>query len=293
MCFNPEFLREGTAVADFDEPPKTVVGANDRRAADLVSQIYAPVDENILHTSIEVAEMVKYVDNVWHANKVCFGNEIGRICKPLGIDSHKVMDIFVQDTKLNLSPYYLKPGFAYGGSCLPNEVRAVAHLAENIGVRTPLIQSLSSTNLLQVQTAVDMVEKSGHRRIGFVGLAFKAGTDDLRESPILEVMNKLLVDGYEISAWDPAIKKETRIDNQFTYVEHVCPHLKPTVEALPTLLSENGRQLIEDCDVIVVSQNTPEIRELVAASLGRVDIIDLVRLYDGQPNFAGYDGIGW
>jgi len=293
VCFNPEFLREGTAVADFDEPPKTVVGANDQRAADLVSQIYAPVDENILHTSIEVAEMVKYVDNVWHANKVCFGNEIGRICKPLGIDSHKVMDIFVQDTKLNLSPYYLKPGFAYGGSCLPKEVRAVAHLAEKIGVRTPLIQSLSSTNLLQVQTAVDMVEKSGHRRIGFVGLAFKAGTDDLRESPILEVMNKLLVDGYEISAWDPAIKKETRIDNQFTYVEHVCPHLKPTVEALPTLLSENGRQLIEDCDVIVVSQNTPEIRELVAASLGRVDIIDLVRLYEGQPNFAGYDGIGW
>ena len=293
VCFNPEFLREGSAVADFDAPPKTVIGANDERAANMVSKIYAPIDDNIILTTIEVAEMVKYVDNVWHANKVCFANEIGRICKPLDIDSHKVMDIFVQDTKLNLSPYYLKPGFAYGGSCLPKEVRAVAHLAHKIGVRTPLIQSLGATNLLQIQSAIDLIKQSGHRRIGFVGLAFKAGTDDLRESPILEVINELLLEDYDVSAWDPAICKETRIDNQFSYVESVCPHLKPTVQALPSLMTTHGHELIENCDAIVVSQNTPEIQQLVASGLGNVEVIDLVRLYKDRPVFKGYEGIGW
>ena len=162
-----------------------------------------------------------------------------------------------------------------------------------MGVSTPLIQSLAVTNLLQIQSAIDLLKQSGHKRIGFVGLAFKAGTDDLRESPILEVMNDLLLEGYEVKAWDPAIGKDTRIENQFTYVESVCPHLKPTVQALPSLMVEQGRELLENCDAIVVSQNTPDIRELVAGGFGRVEIIDLVRLYKDQPPFQGYQGIGW
>jgi len=293
ICFNPEFLREGTAIADFYDPPKTVIGANDERAAKIVSEIYAPVDENILTTSIEVAEMVKYVDNVWHATKVSFANEIGRICKPLDIDSHKVMDVFVQDTKLNLSPYYLKPGFAFGGSCLPKEVRAVAHLAEELDVRTPLIRSLTASNRLQVETATDLVRASGHKRIGFIGLAFKAGTDDLRESPILEVINSLIQENYDVCAYDPAINPDTRIGNQFKYVESVCPHLKPTVEALPEIMCAQGQDVISQSDVIVVTQNTPEIQKLVASAFGRVEIIDLVRIFKEQPNFQGYQGIGW
>ena len=293
IAFNPEFLREGSAIEDFYAPPKTVVGANDERAAKIVADIYNPVDENVIMTTIEVAEMVKYVDNVWHATKVSFANEIGRICKPLEIDSHKVMDIFVQDTKLNLSPYYLKPGFAFGGSCLPKEVRAVAHLADRLDVRTPLIRSLTASNMLQVEAATELVRNSGHKKIGFLGLAFKAGTDDLRESPILEVINSLVQENYEVATYDPAMRADTRIDNQFTYVEHVCPHLKPTVDALPNMMRENGHQVIEQSDVIVVTQNTPEIQKLVASAFGRVEVIDLVRVFKEQPMFQGYQGIGW
>lgn len=293
VCFNPEFLREGTAIADFDEPPKTVIGANDVKAASIVASIYDPVDDNVIMTSIEVAEMVKYVDNVWHATKVSFANEIGRVCKPLDIDSHKVMDIFVQDTKLNLSPYYLKPGFAFGGSCLPKEVRAVEHLAATLGIDTPLINSLTKTNKTQIDTATDMVRNSGKRRIGFLGLAFKAGTDDLRESPILEVMNSLIEEGYDVRAYDPAINSETRVDNQFGYVRNVCPHLEPIVNALPGLLSEQASQVIAQSDIIVVSQKTSEFQKLLGLQFGKVEIIDLVRLFPDLPTFEKYQGIGW
>ena len=293
VCFNPEFLREGTAIADFDEPPKTVIGANDERAAEVLRRVYAPIDDNIITTSIEVAEMVKYVDNVWHATKVCFANEVGRVCKPLEIDSHQVMDIFVQDTKLNLSPYYLKPGFAYGGSCLPKEVRAVAHLADKLDVDTPLINSLAATNEAQISNAIEMVRRTGGQRIGFLGLAFKAGTDDLRESPILEVINQLITEGYDVAAHDPAINAETRVDNQFSYVRNVCPHLEPVVEALPNLLTSNALAMIDNCDVVVVTQSTKEIRQQVASRLGRVKVIDLVRLFDAAPSIETYEGIGW
>lgn len=293
ICFNPEFLREGTAVADFNTPPKTVIGANDWFAAEMVADIYRPVDANPIVTTIEEAEMVKYVDNVWHATKVCFANEVGRVCKPLGVDSHAVMNIFIQDTKLNLSPYYLKPGFAYGGSCLPKEVRAVVHLAESVGVETPLFESLGRSNDHQVETAVEMALESGASKIGVLGLAFKPGTDDLRESPILEVINRLLESGCEVSAHDAAIDADTRVENQFGYVRNVCPHLEQTVTALPSLLRPSALQVIDESDVVIVAQNTPEIRQAVAARLERTQVIDLVRLFSLSPTFRGYEGIGW
>ncbi len=293
VCFNPEFLREGTAIEDFREPPKTVIGASDDRTAKIIAKIYRPVDDTPLLTSIEAAEMVKYADNVWHATKVCFANEIGRICKPLGIDSHDVMNIFVQDDKLNLSPYYLKPGFAYGGSCLPKEVRAVAHLADEMSVDVPLIQSLSQSNETQIKEALEMVRASGAKRVGFLGLAFKRGTDDLRESPILEVMNQLIVEGYEVSAHDEAITRETRINDQFSYVSSVCPHLKPTVDALPTLLTESSQELLDNVDAVVVTHASNQYRELLGAWSDTVEVIDLVRLFKNLPDRPGYQGIGW
>lgn len=293
VCFNPEFLREGTAIADFDEPPKTVIGANDEQAAKMLAKIYEPVDENIIITSIEAAEMVKYVDNVWHATKVCFANEVGRICKPLNIDSHDVMDIFVQDTKLNLSPYYLKPGFAYGGSCLPKEVRAVAHLGQQLGVELPLVNALAETNEKQIASATDLIRKTGKKKIGFLGLAFKPGTDDLRESPILEVMNSLFEDGCEISAFDPAINADTSVMNQFDYVRSVCPHLEQLVKDLPKIIKADCSQLLEDCDVVVVTQKNTKFQMHVGAHLMDTEVIDLVRLFDDLPTDKTYQGIGW
>ncbi len=293
VCFNPEFLREGTAIEDFRAPPKTVIGASDDYTARVVAKIYGPVDETPLLTAIEAAEMVKYADNVWHATKVCFANEIGRICKPLNIDSHDVMDIFVQDQKLNLSPYYLKPGFAYGGSCLPKEVRAVAHLAGELGLDVPLIDSLARSNETQIAEAIDMVRASGARRVGFLGLAFKCGTDDLRESPILEVLSQLLEEGYDIRAHDEAITAETRIADQFVYVANVCPHLKPAVDALPGLLSVDAEDVLENSDVVVVTHASQHYRELLRDGAGDVQVIDLVRLFKDLPKQPGYQGIGW
>ncbi|MDJ0614896.1 MAG: UDP-glucose/GDP-mannose dehydrogenase family protein [Rhizobiaceae bacterium] len=293
VCFNPEFLREGTAIADFDEPPKTVIGASDDRAANVIRKIYEPVDENIIITSIDVAEMVKYVDNVWHATKVSFGNEVGRICKPIGIDSHKVMEIFVQDTKLNLSPYYLKPGFAYGGSCLPKEVRAVEHLANEIGVDVPLIKSLARSNDRQIQDAIDMIRVIGARKVGFLGIAFKPGTDDLRESPVLELMDALFSTGHGVCAFDPAIGVNTRVENQFEYVKNACPHLEETVRNLPKLLRETPEDVMAESDVVVVSQNNQRFVQLVVSNLHQVKVVDLVRLFPEPPIFTGYYGIGW
>lgn len=293
VCFNPEFLREGTAIEDFRAPPKTVIGASDDYTARVVAKIYGPVDETPLLTAIEAAEMVKYADNVWHATKVCFANEIGRICKPLDIDSHDVMDIFVQDQKLNLSPYYLKPGFAYGGSCLPKEVRAVAHLAGELNVDVPLIDSLARSNETQIADAIDMVRASGAKRVGFLGLAFKRGTDDLRESPILEVLSQLLDDGYDVCAHDEAITPETRIADQFAYVANVCPHLKPAVDALPGLLSADVEDVIENSDVVVVTHASQHYRDLLRDRAGDVQVIDLVRLFKDLPKQPGYQGIGW
>lgn len=293
VCFNPEFLREGTAIEDFRAPPKTVIGASDDHTARVVAKIYGPVDETPLLTVIEAAEMVKYADNVWHATKVCFANEIGRICKPLDIDSHEVMDIFVQDQKLNLSPYYLKPGFAYGGSCLPKEVRAVAHLAGELNVDVPLIDSLARSNETQIAEAIDMVRASGAKRVGFLGLAFKHGTDDLRESPILEVLSQLLEEGYDICAHDEAITAETRIADQFVYVANVCPHLKPAVDALPGLLRADVEDVLENSDVVVVTHASQHYRELLRDRTGDVKVIDLVRLFKNLPKQPGYQGIGW
>lgn len=293
VCFNPEFLREGTAIEDFRAPPKTVIGASDDYTARVVANIYGPVDEAPLLTTIEAAEMVKYADNVWHATKVCFANEIGRICKPLGIDSHDVMNIFVQDQKLNLSPYYLKPGFAYGGSCLPKEVRAVAHLAGELDVDVPLIDSLGKSNETQIAEAIEMVRATGAKKVGFLGLAFKRGTDDLRESPILEVLNQLLEEGYEVSAHDEAITPETRISDQFSYVSSVCPHLKPTVDALPGMLSGDVEDVLDTAEVVVVTHASDQYREALRRRGNDVQVIDLVRLFKDLPMQPGYQGIGW
>lgn len=294
ICFNPEFLREGVAVADFFAPPKTVVGASDACAAQAVSSLYETIDEGVIFTSIEAAEMVKYVDNVWHATKVAFGNEIGRLCKAVGIDSHDVMDIFVTDTKLNLSPYYLKPGFAFGGSCLPKEVRAVSHLAKDVGVNLPLVDSLMPSNKNHIETAVDILAPHIGKRIAFLGVTFKPGTDDLRDSPILEVMATLLNQGAKISAYDPNLHFGPMLQGQIDYVRHAVPHQAELMDNLEAITVKDAPTLCENADIIVVSHATPLFREAISNRNPGVKVLDLVRLYKDLPTDDDtYSGIAW
>lgn len=292
VCFNPEFLREGVAVEDFHNPPKTVIGVTDASTAELMCQLYAEVDEDPIVTSIRVAEMVKYVDNVWHATKVTFANEVGRLCKPIGADSHDVMDIFVRDTKLNLSPYYLKPGFAYGGSCLPKEVRAVTHIAGNLGVDLPLIGALEKSNVTQIAEAARLVKATGARRVAVLGLAFKPGTDDLRESPILEVMAELLEAGVEIVAHDPAITPETRIEAQLAYVAHASQGLGQIATGLRDMLVTDASDAVANADAIIVT-HAHDVYRALAASTDK-PVIDVARLWKARADQpANLCGIGW
>ncbi len=293
VCFNPEFLREGVAVADFFDPPKTVVGASDKRAEQTVTAIYGAVDKNVIFTSIESAEMVKYVDNVWHATKVAFGNEVGRLCKKLGIDSHDVMNIFVKDLKLNLSPYYLKPGFAFGGSCLPKEVRAVSHIAHAMGVEVPLIDSLTVSNQRHIAQAINLLKPYSGKRIGFLGVTFKPGTDDMRESPTLDVMAQLLADGETIKAYDPNLNFGPLLQHQIDYVRHAVPAQAKLMDELEVLTVASADKLVSQSDVVVVSHATEEFRAAIKARDPKIHVVDLARLFKEIPADANYQGIAW
>lgn len=293
ICFNPEFLREGMAVADFFAPPKTVVGASDARAAERVSQIYNAIDTNVVFTSINVAEMVKYVDNVWHAAKVAFGNEVGRLCKSLSIDSHDVMDIFIKDTKLNLSPYYLKPAFAFGGSCLPKEVRAVSHIAGARGVEIPLIDSLIPSNKAHIREALRLLDRHKGKRIGFLGVTFKPETDDLRESPTLDVMSALLANGESLAVFDPNLDFGPLQQAQIAYVRHAVPAHAALMDALKGLTVRSADELMRNCEVVVVSHATDHFRKAVTDRPKNVEIIDLARLFKSLPQDSAYRGIAW
>ncbi len=293
VCFNPEFLREGVAVADFFAPPKTVVGTSDPQTAAAVASIYKAVDENVIFTSIEAAEMVKYADNVWHATKVAFGNEVGRLCKSLGIDSHDVMDIFVKDKKLNLSPYYLKPGFAFGGSCLPKEVRAVSHIAKLQGVNLPLVDSLMATNDAHIAEAVRLLAPYHGKRVGFLGVTFKPDTDDLRESPTIELMARLLAKGTTISAFDPNLDFGPLLRGQIDYVKHASPTQAELMDKLEGLIVADAATLLANCDVVVVSHATAAFRTAVAGRPAGVHVLDLARLSRDLPDDDTYEGIAW
>ncbi len=293
VCFNPEFLREGVAVADFFAPPKTVVGASDALAERTVTAIYEAVDKKVIFTSIESAEMVKYVDNVWHATKVAFGNEVGRLCKKLNIDSHDVMNIFVKDLKLNLSPYYLKPGFAFGGSCLPKEVRAVSHIAHAMGVEVPLIDSLTVSNQRHIAQAIELLRPFAGQRVGFLGVTFKPGTDDMRESPTLDVMATLLAAGETIKAYDPNLDFGPLLQHQIDYVRHAVPAQAKLMDELETMTLKTAAELVANSDVVVVSHATDEFRKAILERNPDVHVLDLARLFKDIPAEPTYQGIAW
>lgn len=285
VCNNPEFLREGTAVWDFYHPPKTVIGETDDRSGDILAGLYAGLDAPLIRTDVETAEMVKYTDNVWHALKVGFANEIGSIAKALGLDGHHVMDIFCQDTKLNLSPYYLKPGFAFGGSCLPKDVRALTYKARECDVAVPILDAIMPSNELQVKRGLEMVIAAGNRKISVLGFSFKAGTDDLRESPVVELIERLLGKGFEIKVYDRNVRIASLVGANRDYILNHIPHIS-------RLMVESVDDALKHADTVVVGNTSAEFDGLMKRLRASQVMVDLVRINDQQTS-GQYRGIAW
>jgi len=286
LAYNPEFMRESCAVQDFQHPPKTVVGARGERDAELVAGLYRGVRAPLITTSIRTAEMVKYTDNAFHALKVTFANEIGVLCKALGIDSHEVMEVFCLDTKLNLSRYYLRPGFAFGGSCLPKDLRALAYKAKTLDLSLPLLNAVQASNELHIKSAIDRVLATERKRIGVLGLAFKAGTDDVRESPVLALIEALLGKGCWLKVFDPsvAIAKLSGANKEF--LEGKIPHIAE-------LLVGDVQEIADHAEVVVVGNRSREFVEVLARLGPEQHVIDLVRIAKDARTAATYEGIAW
>jgi GDP-mannose 6-dehydrogenase len=287
VSVNPEFLREGTALKDFRKPPLTLVGHNHAADASGTIALYQSIDAPLVSTSIRVAEMMKYTSNTWHALKVVFANEIGNLCKKLNVDSHEVMDIFCRDEKLNLSPYYLKPGFAFGGSCLPKDVRALQYRAKELDVELPLISQILPSNKAQIQQALDQVLETGKKKVGLLGFSFKAGTDDLRESPIVILAEALLGKGISLCIYDKNVSLAKLVGANKEYIEKQIPHLS-------SLLCNSIDEVIEKSEVIVVGNQAPEFADAIKQCRPDQIVIDLVRLpVYGSAIQADYRGICW
>ena len=287
VSVNPEFLREGTALKDFREPPLTLVGHNHAADASGTKALYHNVDAPLISTSIRVAEMMKYTSNSWHALKVVFANEIGNVCKKLDIDSHEVMNIFCQDDKLNLSPYYLKPGFAFGGSCLPKDLRALQYHAKQLDIELPLISQILPSNRAQIQLALEQILETGKKTVALLGFSFKDGTDDLRESPIVILAEALLGKGVTLAIYDKNVSIAKLVGANKDHIECQIPHLS-------SLLCQSFDEAISGAEVIVVGNQTPEFIDAVMACRSDQIVIDLVRLpIDTSRMKADYRGICW
>jgi GDP-mannose 6-dehydrogenase len=269
VAVNPEFLRESTAIQDYNFPPMTVIGELDRDSGDLLQSLYEELDAPVVRKSIEVAEMIKYSCNVWHATKVTFANEIGNIAKAVGVDGREVMDVVCQDHKLNLSRYYMRPGFAFGGSCLPKDVRALSYRAGQLDVATPLIGALMQSNEAQVLHALDIIAGYDKRKVALLGLSFKAGTDDLRESPLVQLAEMLIGKGYELSIYDRNVEYARVHGANKDYIESKIPHVS-------SLLNSDFDSVIAHAEVIVLGNADECFRALVQQVPAGKHVVDLV-----------------
>ncbi len=286
VAMNPEFMRESDSVYDFYNPPKTVIGALNPSDADVIAEMFEQVSAPLIKTSIEAAEMVKYVDNAFHALKVVFANEIGSICDALGIDSHLVMNIFCSDTKLNISPYYLKPGFAFGGSCLPKDVRALTYEAKRLDVNTPVLNAILPSNRHQIALGLRKITSLQRKKIGILGLSFKAGTDDIRESPLIELTESLIGKGYDVRIYDRNISLARLCGGNKEYVERKIPHIA-------RLMVGSVDQIVDHAEVIVIGYKTSEFNEVIDLLRPDQAVVDLARLMaerDAEEVCAGFPG---
>ncbi len=282
---NPEFLREGTAVRDYLHPPLTLVGTDSPRAEAMFREFYRDVPGEFIVTDIEVAEIMKYVNNTYHALKIVFANEIGNICKAQGIDSHKVMDIFCRDTQLNISPYYFKPGFAYGGSCLPKDARALRTLAHDLYIDAPVLQAIEPSNERQKKNALEIIESKGRSRVGILGLSFKSGTDDLRCSPIVDVAEELLGKGYTLKIYDRNVRVSQLTGTNADFIRAKLPHLHE-------IITDDLDAVVSASDVLVITNKEREFAKIPGRYPHKI-IVDLVRQFDALDYAGHYEGISW
>jgi GDP-mannose 6-dehydrogenase len=288
VAYNPEFMREGSAVADFLQPPYTILGAQDPSHLAALRDLYKQTPDKVFETSISVAEMVKYLSNAFHAVKVTFANEVGTLCKHLGVDAQAVTDIFTSDTRLNISRAYLSPGFAFGGSCLPKDVRALTYKAKELDLKLPLLESLLPSNSEHVERAVEAVMRTNKRKIAQLGLSFKAGTDDLRESPQVQLVKRLLGEGYEVKVWDQDVSLGRLAGSNRQYIEEVIPHIG-------SLLSSDLEQVLREAEIVIIGNKSVGQDELAKYLRTNQLVIDLVNLDKSlRPNStSSYEGICW
>jgi GDP-mannose 6-dehydrogenase len=286
VAVNPEFLREGSAVSDFHNPPKTVIGASDERSMEIVSELYRGIPAPMIRTSIEIAELVKYVDNSWHAMKVAFSNEVGNICKLLRIDSHRVMEIFCEDTKLNISSCYLRPGFAFGGSCLPKDLRALTYEARRNDLSLPLLESVLVSNRIQVERALQIIAAKRRKRVGVLGFSFKAGTDDLRESPMVELIERMIGKGYDMRLYDRNVHLSQLVGANRQYILNTIPHLAK-------LMADSIEDVLDHAELILIGTSDPGYRDALSRLSSRQVIVDMVRIPEFEGLSEQYDGINW
>ncbi len=287
VCFNPEFLREGSSISDFYHPPFTVIGQETSRGGDAAACLYDGVDAPIERTTYEVAEMLKYACNSFHALKVTFANEIGTICKNLGIDSHRIMELFTLDRKLNISPAYLKPGFAFGGSCLPKDLRALLYKAKEMDLSVPVLASIAESNRLHIQKTIDRILGIKQKRIGILGLSFKTGTDDLRESPMITLVETLMGKGCQVRIYDSEVSLAKIFGANRAFIDREIPHIA-------SLMCEDIDTVIQESQVIIIAKPERRFKDALDPYLGQRMIFDLVRI---TPNIStmpkDYDGICW
>jgi GDP-mannose 6-dehydrogenase len=285
VAFSPEFLREGSAIDDYRHPAKTVVGASDGRAFDCAAAIFGPYAHSVTATSISVAEMVKLSDNSWHALKVAYTNEISRFCSSLDIDSHAVMKIFASDTRLNISATYMSPGFAFGGSCLPKDLRTLVYRARQLGVEIPVLESVLPSNRSHVDAALRRIQQLGVKRVALLGIAFKPGTDDLRESAMLELAERLIGKGYEIAIHDEYVNLDRLVGANREYVEKMHPHIA-------SLLQDDLEVTLKDAELIIVAQANPAYARICELVTDR-PVLDLSGVARPAVPAANYQGLSW
>ena len=286
VCNNPEFLREGSAVKDFRYPPMTVIGELDQASGDILAALYKKLEAPLIRTDLESAEMVKYVNNSWHALKIGFANEIGNLCKSVGIDAHEVMNIFCQDRKLNISCAYLLPGFAFGGSCLPKDLRALSYQAKMHDLNLPILTSILPSNEMQIARGLQLIMDRGQTRVGILGFSFKVGTDDLRESPLIEVIERLIGKGYDLRIYDKNVNIARLIGANRDFILNRIPHIS-------RLMVGDIDTVLNHAQTVVVGNKDPDFDRVPDKLREGQVLVDFVRIAERGGMNGDYDGICW